>query len=131
MGDEARHIHLDDMGGTHQGKLTVAEQRRGQGGGAPVTCVAWESLWMLLAAAQAVISRGAAAADSAWHGCQCTRIDPQPVAHWELSSNELAGYCVVEGLPFSRVGPVHMAHGGAWAQLEAPDSRRSPCLMRR
>ena len=32
MGDEARHIHLGDMGGTHQGELTVAEQRRGQGG---------------------------------------------------------------------------------------------------
>lgn len=32
MGDEARHIHLGDMGGTHEGEFTVAEQRRGQGG---------------------------------------------------------------------------------------------------
>ncbi len=32
IGDEARHIQLGDMGGTHQGEFTVAEQRRGQGG---------------------------------------------------------------------------------------------------
>ncbi len=32
MGDEARHNHLGDMGGTHQGDLTVAAQRRGQVG---------------------------------------------------------------------------------------------------
>lgn len=32
MGAEARHIHLGDMGGTHEGELAVTEQSRGQGG---------------------------------------------------------------------------------------------------
>jgi hypothetical protein len=31
-------------------------------------------------------------------------------------------------LRFSRVGPVHLAHGGGWARLEAPDSLRWPFL---
>ena len=35
----------------------------------------------------------AAAAVSAWQGCQCTRIDPQPVEHEEQSSNQLTGFC--------------------------------------
>ena len=50
--------------------------------------------------------------------------------HWELSSDELAGICgcPVEALGFSRVGPVHLAHGGAWARLEALDSLRWPFL---
>ena len=63
-------------------------------------------------------------------GGQCTRIEPQPVKHWELSSAELAGFCgcPVDALRFSRVGPVHLAHGGAWARLEAPDSLRWPFL---
>jgi hypothetical protein len=65
-----------------------------------------------------------------WQGGQCTRIEPQPVEHWELSSDELAGFCgcPVDALRFSRVGPVHLAHGGAWARLEAPDSLRWPFL---
>jgi hypothetical protein len=52
------------------------------------------------------------------------------VEHWELSRSELAGFCgcPVEALRFSRVGPVHLAHGGAWARLEAPDSLRWPFL---
>jgi hypothetical protein len=64
------------------------------------------------------------------HSSQCTRIEPQPVEHWELSSDELAGFsgCPVDALRFSRVGPVHLAHGGAWARLEAPDSLRWPFL---
>ena len=63
-------------------------------------------------------------------GGQCTRIEPQPVEHWELSSAELAGLCgcPVDALHFSRVGPVHLAHGGAWARPEAPDSLRWPFL---
>ena len=51
--------------------------------------------------------------------------------HWELSSDELAGLCgcPVDALRFfSRVGPVHLAHGGAWARLEALDSLRWPFL---
>jgi hypothetical protein len=65
-----------------------------------------------------------------WQGGQCTRIEPQPVAHWELSRSELAGFCgcPVDALRFSRVGPVHLAHGGAWARLEAPDSLSWPFL---
>ena len=65
-----------------------------------------------------------------WQGGQCSRIEPKPVAHWELSSAELAGFCgcPVDALRFSRVGPVHLAHGGAWARLEAPDSLRWPFL---
>ena len=65
-----------------------------------------------------------------WQGGQCTRIEPQPVEHWELSSDELAGFCgcPVDALRFSRVGPVHLAHGGAWALLEAADSLRWPFL---
>ena len=65
-----------------------------------------------------------------WQGGQCTRIEPQPVEHWELSSDELAGFCgcPVGALGFSRVGPVHLAHGGAWARLESPDSLRWPFL---
>jgi len=70
-----------------------------------------------------------------WHGHQlqsgqCTRIEPQPVEHWELSRSELAGFCgcPVDALRFSRVGPVHLAHGGAWARLEALDSLRWPFL---
>jgi hypothetical protein len=52
------------------------------------------------------------------------------VEHWELSRSELAGFCgcPVEALRFSRVGPVHLAHGGAWARLEALDSLRWPFL---
>jgi hypothetical protein len=59
-------------------------------------------------------------------GGQCTRIEPQPVEHWELCSDELAGFCgcPVAALHFSRVGRVHLAHGGAWARLEALDSLR-------
>ena len=65
-----------------------------------------------------------------WSGGQCTRIEPRPVAHWELSRSELAGFCgcPVDALGFSRVGPVHLAHGGAWARLEAFDSLRWPFL---
>ena len=65
-----------------------------------------------------------------WSGVQCTRIEPQPVEHWELSRSVLAGFCgcPVEALRFSRVGPVHLAHGGAWARLEALDSLRWPFL---
>jgi hypothetical protein len=65
-----------------------------------------------------------------WSGGQCTRVEPQPVEHWELSSDELAGFCgcPVDTLRFSRVGPVHLAHGGAWARLEALDSLRWPFL---
>jgi hypothetical protein len=65
-----------------------------------------------------------------WSGGQCTRIEPQRVEHWELSSDELAGLCgcPVRALGFSKVGPVHLAHGGAWARLEALDSLRWPFL---
>jgi hypothetical protein len=65
-----------------------------------------------------------------WQGGQCTRIEPQPVEHWELSRSELAGFCgcPVDALRFSRVGPVHLAHGGAWARLEVLDSLRWPFL---
>ena len=65
-----------------------------------------------------------------WQGGQCTRIEPKPVAHWELSRSELAGFCgcPVDALRFSRVGPVHLAHGGAWARLEALVSLRWPFL---
>ena len=44
--------------------------------------------------------------------------------------SELAGYCCcpIESLSFCRVGPVHLAHGGAWARLEAADSLRWPFL---
>ena len=50
--------------------------------------------------------------------------------HWELSRSELAGFCgcPVEALGFSRVGRVHLAHGGAWDRLEALDSLRWPFL---
>jgi len=52
------------------------------------------------------------------------------VEHWKLCSDELAGFCgcPVEALDFSRVGRVHLAHGGAWARLEALDSLRWPFL---
>ena len=53
------------------------------------------------------------------------------MVHWELSWPELAGLCgcPVEALRFStRVRPVHLAHGGAWARLEALDSLRWPFL---
>jgi hypothetical protein len=52
------------------------------------------------------------------------------VERWELSSDELAGFCgcPVGALRFARVGPVHLAHGGAWARLEAFDSLRWPFL---
>jgi hypothetical protein len=65
-----------------------------------------------------------------WSGGQCTRIKPQQVKHWELSSSELVGICgcPVEALGFSRVGPVHLVHGGAWPRLEALDSLRWPFL---
>ena len=65
-----------------------------------------------------------------WSGGQCTRIQPRQVEHWELSRSELAGFCgcPVDALHFSRVGPVHLAHGGAWARLEALDSLRWPFL---
>jgi hypothetical protein len=65
-----------------------------------------------------------------WSGGQCTRIQPQPVEHWQHSHSELAEFCgcPAEALRFSRVGPVHLAHGGAWARLEALDSLRWPFL---
>jgi hypothetical protein len=65
-----------------------------------------------------------------WQGGQCTRIEPQPVEQWELSRFELAGFCgcPLRALGFSRVGPVHLAHGGVWARLEALDSLRWPFL---
>jgi hypothetical protein len=52
------------------------------------------------------------------------------VEHWELSRSELAGFCgcPVEALGFSRVGRVHLAHGGGWDRLEALDSLRWPFL---
>ena len=48
-------------------------------------------------------------------GDQCTRIELQPVEHWKLCSDELAGFsgCPVAVLGFSQVGRVHLAHGGA------------------
>ena len=63
-------------------------------------------------------------------GGQCTWIEPQPVEHWKLCSDELAGFCgsPVAALHFSRVGRVHLAQGGAWAQLEALDSLSWPFL---
>lgn len=63
------------------------------------------------------------------HG-QFSRIDPLKVSGWLLSPIELAGHCgcPIEALRFSRVGPVHLAHGGAWSQLEALDSLRWPLL---
>jgi len=65
-----------------------------------------------------------------WHGGQVTRIEPLPLAHRELSGAELAGLCgcPLQALRFSRVGPVHLAHGGDWARLEALDSLRWPFL---
>ena len=65
-----------------------------------------------------------------WHGGQCTRIESQPVAHCELSRFELDGLCgsLHDALRFSRVGPVHLAHGVGWARLEASDSLRWPFL---
>ena len=65
-----------------------------------------------------------------WHGGQCTRIEPLQVEQWALSRSELAGFCgcPVAALRLSRVGPVHLAHGGAWARLEALDSLRWPLL---
>jgi hypothetical protein len=65
-----------------------------------------------------------------WQGGQCTRIEPRQVQHWQLSFAELAGFCgcPVDALRFSRVGPVHLAHGGAGARLEAFDSLRWPFL---
>jgi hypothetical protein len=65
-----------------------------------------------------------------WSGGQCTRIEPRQVQRWQLSIAELAGFCgcQVDALRFSRVGPVHLAHGGAWARLEALDSLRWPFL---
>ena len=49
---------------------------------------------------------------------------------WELSRSELAEFCScpVDALRFSRVGPVHLAHGGAWARLDALVSLRWPFL---
>ena len=63
---------------------------------------------------------------------QFTRIEPLKVSCWVLSSGELAEHCrcPVEALRFSRVGPVFLAHGGVWAQLEALDSLRWPHLDR-
>ena len=63
---------------------------------------------------------------------QFTRIKPLPVSGWLLSPAELAGHCQcpVEALRFSRVGPVHLAHGGVWAQLECLDSLGWPLLDR-
>jgi hypothetical protein len=65
-----------------------------------------------------------------WQGGQCTRIEPLQVEQWALSRSELAGYCgcPVAALRCSRVGPVHLAHGGVWARLEALDSLRWPFL---
>jgi hypothetical protein len=52
------------------------------------------------------------------------------VERWDVSRSELAEFCgcPVDALRFSRVGPVHLAHGGAWARLEALDSLRWPFL---
>ena len=63
-------------------------------------------------------------------GGQCTRIQPRQVEHWKLCSDELAGFCgcPVAALGFSRVGQVHLAHGDAWARLEALNSLRWPFL---
>jgi hypothetical protein len=63
-------------------------------------------------------------------GGQITRIEPLQVEQWALSRSELAGFCgcPVAALRLSRVGPVHLAHGGAWARLEALDSLRWPLL---
>ena len=63
---------------------------------------------------------------------QFTRIDPLKVSGWLLSLAELAEHCrcPIQALRFSRVGPVHLAHGGSWAQLEALDSLRWPHLDR-
>jgi len=63
---------------------------------------------------------------------QFTRIDPLRVSGWLLPLAELAEHCrcPIEALRFSRVGPVHLAHGGTWAQLEALDSLRWPLLDR-
>ena len=65
-----------------------------------------------------------------WPGGQSTRIEPLQVEQWALSRSELAGFCgcPVAALRCSRVGPVHLAHGGAWARLEALDSLRWPLL---
>jgi hypothetical protein len=65
-----------------------------------------------------------------WSGGQCTRIEPRQVQRWQLSIAELAGFCGCPpgALRFSRVGPVHLAHGGSWARLEAFDSLRWPFL---
>ena len=67
-----------------------------------------------------------------WPGGQVTRIEPQPVEHWELSRSELAGFCgcPVDALRFARVGPVHLAHGGAWARLEAQRVGDSAAMLR-
>ena len=65
-----------------------------------------------------------------WHGGHVTRIESQPVAHCELSRFELDSFCgcLHDALRFSRVGPVHLAHGVGWARLEASDSLRWPFL---
>jgi hypothetical protein len=65
-----------------------------------------------------------------WPGGQVTRIEPLQVEQWALSRSELAGFCgcPLAALRCSRVGPVHLAHGGAWARLEALDSLRWPLL---
>ena len=65
-----------------------------------------------------------------WPGGQVTRIEPLQVEQWALSRSELAGFCgcPVAALRLSRVGPVYLAHGGAWARLEALDSLRWPLL---
>ena len=51
-----------------------------------------------------------------WHSGQCTRIQPRHVERWDLSRSELAEFCgcPVDALRFSRMGPVHLSHGGAW-----------------
>lgn len=65
------------------------------------------------------------------HG-QFSRIDPLKVSGWLLSASALAEHCrcPVGALRVSRVGPVHLTHGGSWAQLEALDSLRWPHLDR-
>ena len=63
------------------------------------------------------------------HG-QVTRVALQTAQQGAMALSELAGHChcPLEALSFTRVGPVHLAHGGAWARLEALDSLRWPLL---
>ncbi len=47
------------------------------------------------------------------------------IAHrWDLSTADLAWlcHCPIEAVVISRVGPVHIAHGGAWARVRELES---------